>query len=136
METKSGPIRGVIVDLSSKHLEPVEVFRGIPYAAPPIGVRRFMPPDAPFRWSGTRLADTFAPVCPQRHPDVSNKTLALQHMPRGRYLQLKRLVPLLQNQSEDCLFLNLFIPASGKSFSLFSFITIDWFPGRNVVRIQ
>lgn len=107
------------MDLSSKHLEPVEVFRGVPYAAPPVNARRFMPPDPPLRWSSTKLADSFPPVCPQRLPELGNKTAALEHMPRGRYLQLRRLLPLLQNQSEDCLYLNLYIPASGKFCFLF-----------------
>jgi neuroligin len=35
-------------------------------------------------------------------------------MPRGRYHHLKRLIPLLASQSEDCLFLNLYVPGSGK----------------------
>ncbi|XP_063236342.1 neuroligin-4, X-linked-like [Bacillus rossius redtenbacheri] len=34
-------------------------------------------------------------------------------MPRGRYASLRRLVPLLADQSEDCLFLNLYVPGSG-----------------------
>ncbi|GLG92444.1 Venom carboxylesterase-6, partial [Gryllus bimaculatus] len=65
------------------------------------------------RGRGTRLADTFGAVCPQRPPDVANRTAALQRMPRGRYLQLRRLVPHLRQQSEDCLFLNLYVPGSG-----------------------
>ncbi|KAK6623346.1 hypothetical protein RUM43_009198 [Polyplax serrata] len=113
VETKSGPVRGIILTLNSNHLEPVEVFRGIPYAAPPTQERRFMPPVPPVPWTGTRLTDTFPPVCPQRLPDISNKTVAFMSMPRGRYLQLQKLVPLLQNQSEDCLYLNLYVPGSG-----------------------
>ncbi|KAL0273471.1 UNVERIFIED_CONTAM: hypothetical protein PYX00_006126 [Menopon gallinae] len=118
VETKSGSIRGIILELSSKHLEPVEAFRGVPYAAPPVGERRYMPPGPPQSWTGTRLADSFPPVCPQRLPDITNKTLALMNMPRGRYLQLKRLLPLLQNQSEDCLYLNLYVPGSGKYYAI------------------
>ncbi|XP_067008135.2 neuroligin-4, X-linked-like [Anabrus simplex] len=113
VETKTGAIRGVILELNSRHLEPVESFRGIPYAAPPVGELRYRPPEPPLVWRGTRLADTFGAVCPQRCPDVSNRTAALLHMPKGRYHYLKRLVPLLVNQSEDCLFLNLYVPGSG-----------------------
>lgn len=36
------------------------------------------------------------------------------HMPKGRYQYLKRLIPLLVNQSEDCLTLNIYVPGSGK----------------------
>ena len=115
VETKSGAIRGIILELSSRHLEPVEVFRGVPYAAPPVGELRYRPPAPPLIWKGTKLADTFGSVCPQRYPDITNRTAALLMMPKGRYNHLKRLIPLLANQSEDCLFLNLYVPGSGES---------------------
>lgn len=114
VDIQSGAIRGIILELNSRHLEPVEVFRGVPYAAPPVGPLRFRPPEPPLPWPGTRLADTFGTVCPQKYPDVSNKTAALQFMPKGRYYYLKKFVPLLVNQSEDCLFLNIYVPGSGK----------------------
>ncbi|KAJ9588865.1 hypothetical protein L9F63_017838, partial [Diploptera punctata] len=101
-----------VLELNSRHLEPVEVFRGVPYAAPPVGDLRYRPPAPPLIWKGTRLADTFGSVCPQRYPDISNRTAALLMMPKGRYNHLKRLIPLLANQSEDCLFLNLYVPGS------------------------
>jgi len=42
------------------------VFKGIPFAAPPVGDLRWKPP-APVRpWSGFRSAKEFAPICPQR----------------------------------------------------------------------
>ncbi|XP_006561626.1 neuroligin 5 isoform X1 [Apis mellifera] len=113
VETKSGQIRGILQDLNSKHLDPVEVFRGIPYAAPPVGDLRFRPPISPIPWDGIKLADSFGAVCPQHFPDISNDTAALLQMPLGRYQQLKRLYMFLTNQSEDCLFLNLYIPGSG-----------------------
>lgn len=109
-----GDIRGIILELNSRHLEPVEVFRGVPYAAPPVGPLRFSSPRPPLPWPGTRLADTFGTVCPQKSPDLSNRTAALLHMPKGRYHYLKKFVPLLVNQSEDCLFLNIYVPGSGK----------------------
>jgi len=43
----------------------VSVFRGIPYAAPPTGSRRFRPPEPASPWSGTRAAAAYAPVAPQ-----------------------------------------------------------------------
>lgn len=90
------------------------MFRGVPYAAPPVGPLRFRPPQIPLSWPGTRLADTFGSVCPQKYPDIENITAALQIMPKGRYLYLKKLIPLLANQSEDCLFMNIYVPGSGK----------------------
>ncbi|XP_052127670.1 neuroligin-3-like [Frankliniella occidentalis] len=115
VQTKYGSVRGVIVQLNSRRLEPVEVFRGVPYAAPPVGPLRLAPSQPPPPWSGTRLADSFGPVCPQRLPvpDLNNKTSALLAMPRGRLTHLKLLQPFLQRQSEDCLSLNLYVPGSG-----------------------
>lgn len=35
-------------------------------------------------------------------------------MPKGRLEYLRRLLPYLQNQSEDCLYLNIYAPVQGK----------------------
>ncbi|CAD6237983.1 GSCOCT00008360001.2-RA-CDS [Cotesia congregata] len=112
VETRSGQIRGILQELNGR-LDPVEVFRGIPYAAPPIGNLRLRPPSPPIPWSGIKLADTFGPVCPQKPPNLSNYTIALTIMPGARYEPLKKIVSYLGNQSEDCLTLNLYIPGSG-----------------------
>ncbi|XP_045471849.1 neuroligin-4, Y-linked-like [Harmonia axyridis] len=121
VRTKYGDVSGVIVTLDSKYLEPVEVFRGIPYASPPLGRLRFMPPVTGALWSGVKVADKFGPVCPQRLPDIANETLALKRMPRGRLQHLKRLLPYLQDQSEDCLYLNIYAPAQGRSLVLLKY---------------
>ncbi|KAK6633554.1 hypothetical protein RUM44_004161 [Polyplax serrata] len=115
VRTKYGDLSGIIVSLDSRHLEPVEVFRGVPYAMPPTGSLRFMPPVSGALWSGVKHADKFSPVCPQRLPDISNETIALKRMPKGRLDYLKRLLPYLQNQSEDCLYLNIYAPAQAGS---------------------
>lgn len=65
VETRSGAIRGVILELDSRHLEPVEAFKAVPYAAPPVDALRFEAPQTLRPWEGTRLADTFGDVCPQ-----------------------------------------------------------------------
>ncbi|KAF6215073.1 hypothetical protein GE061_009822 [Apolygus lucorum] len=110
VETKTGPIRGIILELNSGRLEPVEAFLGVKYgSATRFGVAGSVP-----RWTSTKLADSQPPVCPQTFPDLSNKTAALQFMPKNRYAFLKRLAPLLANQTEDCLYLNIYVPGSAK----------------------
>ncbi|XP_075235480.1 neuroligin-4, Y-linked-like [Lycorma delicatula] len=111
VQTRFGKLQGVIKPMgSARHLKPIEVFLGVPYATPPTGSNRFSPTRTPSPWDGVRVADTLGPVCPQRLPDISNETAALERMPKGRLEYLKRLLPHLQNQSEDCLYLNIYSP--------------------------
>lgn len=65
-------------------------------------------------WKSTRLADHFSPVCPQLAPVAPTGSEALLEMPRQRLAQIRRLMPLLTNQSEDCLYLNLYVPRTGQ----------------------
>ncbi|VVD05480.1 unnamed protein product [Leptidea sinapis] len=104
VRTKYGDIRGFIVTPDSRFLEPVEVFRGVPYASPPVGSLRFMPPVSGAQWSGVKIAEEFSPVCPQVLPDIRNETAVLKRISKGRLEYLKRILPFLTNQSEDCLF--------------------------------
>lgn len=116
ISTRYGSLRGFMSSLSNRQLQPVEVYLGVPYAGAPIGPLRFMPPVTSPHWKGVRLADQQGPVCPQKYPDVSNETEALKNMPLGRYRYLKRLIPQLANQSEDCLYFNIYVPSSGEIF--------------------
>ncbi|XP_053601597.1 neuroligin-4, Y-linked [Plodia interpunctella] len=111
VRTKYGDLRGFIVTPESRYLEPVEVFRGVPYASPPVGSLRFMPPVSGAQWSGVKIAEEFSPVCPQVLPDIRNETAVLKRISRGRLEYLKRILPFLTNQSEDCLYLNIYAPA-------------------------
>jgi len=56
--TTEGPVRG-------ERVSGVEAFRGIPYAAPPVGERRFAPPAAPQRRHGVLDATGLTPPCAQ-----------------------------------------------------------------------
>jgi len=72
----------------------VWAFLGIPYAAPPVGERRFAPPAAASPWTGVREADAFGPAAPQ--PD---RPIGLWfHGPTPA-------------TCEDCLSLNVWTPA-------------------------
>ncbi len=74
----------------------VSVFRGIPFAQPPVGPLRFRPPQRSAGWSGVREATRFGP---------------------GSFQANRPLAPLLgiviPEQSEDCLYLNVWTPAAG-----------------------
>lgn len=49
-------------------------------------------------------------MCPQNLPSLNNSNNLIS---AGRYDQLKRLLPFLRDESEDCLFLNLYVPKWG-----------------------
>jgi len=67
------------------------VYRGIPYAAPPVGDLRWRGPGAVVPWSGVRQARAFAPACMQTGVSMPGET-----------------PPAV---SEDCLYLNVWTPA-------------------------
>lgn len=77
---------------------------GIPYAEPPIESFRFAPPRSPRPWRGVRHVQDFAPVCPQVLPSLHDDVKP----DRYEYLEKRRLY--LRNQSEDCLYLNIYAP--------------------------
>jgi para-nitrobenzyl esterase len=76
----------------------VIAFKGIPYAAPPVGDLRWQPPMPAAKWKGTRSATNFGSHCVQSgsYPDM------VFHDP---------------GPSEDCLTLNVWTPANVKSDS-------------------
>lgn len=67
---------------------------------------------APLPWQGLKIARHLPPVCPQQLPDMTAQGSV--KMSRGRYKQLTRLLPYLKTESEDCLYLNVYVPRGGK----------------------
>jgi len=78
VKTDKGYIRGITENN-------IQVFKGIPYAAPPVRDLRFMPPVAHTTWADTLATTSFGPVAAQYS---GNKVIG----------------------SEDCLSLNLYTP--------------------------
>jgi carboxylesterase type B len=73
-----------------------------------------MPPITPSAWKNIRLVDNYPPVCPQSIPHLDAGMDALFKMPRYRFTQLRNIKSSLSNYSEDCLYLNMFVPKKGK----------------------
>ena len=73
------------------------VFKGVPFAAPPVGPRRWRAPEPAEKWTGVRLADTVSPSCIQTIVE-ERKPWTYEFMAHGEI-------------SEDCLYLNVWTPA-------------------------
>lgn len=90
INTSSGPIRG----LKRKYVgtgDDLYEFRGIPYAKPPIGARRFKKPEAVEKWTNILDATSYGNLCPQNY---------FKNMPNASNMVV----------SEDCLVLNVYVP--------------------------
>src|SRR5580693_3645345 len=83
--TESGTIAGV-------RESGLNIYKGVPFAAPPVGDLRWRPPAHVASWTGTRKTDAFAPACMQTGVSMPGET-----------------PPAV---SEDCLYLNIWTPAS------------------------
>ncbi|XP_023380532.1 neuroligin-1 isoform X1 [Pteropus medius] len=105
--TNFGKIRGIKKELNNEILGPVIQFLGVPYAAPPTGEHRFQPPEPPSSWSDIRNATQFAPVCPQ---NIIDGRLPEVMLPVWFTNNLDVVSSYVQDQSEDCLYLNIYVP--------------------------
>ena len=102
VKTRHGEVRGIVT-------EGVNVFKGIPYAAPPFGANRFRAPRPVDAWSGVRDALTFGPQPPQLRPPP----------------QIAALVPDPAVFGEDCLNLNIWSADLGSARQP----VMVWIPG-------
>ncbi len=91
VKTTFGPIIGTYKD-------DYAVFLGIPYAAPPIQERRFLPPIDPTPWAEPLDCEKYAPAPYQGQPRI------------GGFYQIE-FYPTKREVSEDCLYLNVWTPA-------------------------
>ena len=83
----------------------VSVFRGLPYAQPPVGRLRWRPPVELRPWTGTRDGTRFGPVCVQ--PGGRPGSIYYEPLPA---------------MSEDCLTLNVWAPADARNAPVFVWI--------------
>lgn len=94
VKTQTGYVEGVPCGNPS-----YTVFKGIPYAQPPIGKHRWKAPIDPEPWEGVRKCDKFASISIQRK------------IQPGEFYQ-KEFFPVVDvPMSEDCLYLNVWTPA-------------------------
>ncbi|CAM9268121.1 unnamed protein product [Lampetra planeri] len=112
IQTSYGKLRGTRVNLANEILGPVNQYLGVPYAAAPVGERRFQPPEPPASWQQTRNATRFAPVCPQNVQGVLLEVM----LPVWFTSNAEVVASHLLEQSEDCLFLNVYVPTEDGEF--------------------
>lgn len=96
LDIEGGKIQGVEASVPG-----VYVYKGIPFAAPPVGELRWKEPQPVVPWEGIRIADTFGPGAMQAPHDSSNPWTSEFYREDPEF-------------SEDCLYLNVWTPAPGK----------------------
>lgn len=100
VEPPAGSLRGV-------REGGVTSFKGIPYAAPPVGAARWQPPSPADRWDGVRDASEFGPACYQ--PTIPGAANGIYYEEVGA-------------MSEDCLSLNVWAPQDAENAPVFVWI--------------
>jgi len=96
VETQYGKVQGIL-GWDPRIID----FKGIPFAAPPVGELRWKAPQPHDKWEGIYKADHYGPMALQVHPGSVEEFWKDEIHPTG--LDFK--------QSEDCLYLNVFTPA-------------------------
>lgn len=97
----------------------IRVFKGIPYALPPVGERRWKPAQPLMvGWDGQREATSFSPACMQPQTVKDKDHLFYNPMPQ---------------MSEDCLYLNIWAPADTGATSATNHPVMVWIHGGSLV---
>ena len=94
----------------------ITAFKGIPFAAPPVGENRWRAPQPVVPWEGERECFTFAPISMQHIPGLDLNNIY------SREWNVDPTIPM----SEDCLYLNVWTPAKSADERLPVFV---WFFG-------
>jgi para-nitrobenzyl esterase len=95
---------GLITGVAGSNPE-VRVFKGIPFAMPPVGDNRWRAPRSAAKWDGVRAADKFSPNCEQRAANGG------AFPPNGGDRSATQM-------SEDCLYLNVYTAAKSSKDKL------------------
>ncbi len=87
----------------------VEIYPGISYAAPPVGELRWKAPEDPEPWEGVKALKDYAPMAmqPRNHPIYDS----LQALLGTHNYEFKWDNRYREALSEDCLYLNVYVPA-------------------------
>uniref|UniRef100_A0A7M4EAN7 Carboxylic ester hydrolase n=1 Tax=Crocodylus porosus TaxID=8502 RepID=A0A7M4EAN7_CROPO len=122
VDTKYGKLRGKQIQVEAAGAgKRVNVFLGIPFAKPPIGPLRFCPPQPPKPWQGVRDATSYPPMCLQDKETGQLLSDTLTNRKEKVSLQI----------SEDCLYLNVYVPADSKKQEKLPVLV--WLPGGGLV---
>lgn len=97
VETRYGKVQG-------SQQGAISVWKGIPFAQPPTGERRFRAPQPPEPWTDVRAATSFSPMAPQV-PEMGESMVGT--MGADRAVEMRPI-------SEDCLYLNIWSPGVGE----------------------
>lgn len=99
VNTKYGQLTGRQVRVKESS-QTVMAYLGVPFAEPPVGVRRFAAPQPLRDWEGSRDATAYPPLCLQN----MNHSKQMCDFYGGRFPPLRT--------SEDCLYLNVYTPVT------------------------